>query len=273
MSRGDDDRPSDWIGYLQPVGLVVAPAALARIGAWPTPQRAADGEAVARALAGFADDAWPFFRDVLGWPAGRVAGAPGGPTLPEALRVAFREQDTLLEPHWAVSAPDGTTQLLVRIEGDLVLDRRGALDGWEATAQQRFERLLRETGVMAGVIVGTRETGRLGGETEAVLRLVVAPRGEVSGHMSWPLGPLAEVGGRGMLAGLKLLLDAHALFTGPPSHRLPSLLAESRAAQADVSSRLAGQVSWATTAWSGGCTPPTCRAPPSSEPSPPTWRA
>ncbi|MEP9400813.1 Eco57I restriction-modification methylase domain-containing protein [Sphingomonas silueang] len=244
MSRGDREGLHDWIGYLQPTGLVVAPAALARIGAWPAPQRGPDGEAVAEALATFDADPWPFFRDVLGWTPARVAGAPGGPPLGTDLRFAFREQDTLLEPHWAVLAPDGSVQLLVRIEAaGLMLDRRGTLDGWEPTAQQRFERLLRETGVGAGVLIGARETGRIDGpKTEPVLRLVVAPRGEVSGHMGWPLDALAAVSGRGMLAGLKLLLDAHALFTGPPSHRLPALLAESRAAQADVSSRLAGQV-------------------------------
>ncbi|MEH3037547.1 MAG: N-6 DNA methylase [Sphingomonas adhaesiva] len=235
----------DWIGYLQPVGLVVAPAALARIGLWPSPQGAADGQAVADALATVDTDAWPFFRDILGWDATRVAGAPGGPLLPDTLRIALREQGTVLEPHWAVMAADGTPQLLVRIEApDLLLDQRGTSDGWEATAQQRFERLLRETGVMAGVIIGARDTGRRDAAAvgEVVLRLVVAPRGEVSGHMTWPLAALAQTSGRGMLAGLKLLLDAHALFTGPPSHRLPAMLAESRAAQADVSTRLAGQV-------------------------------
>lgn len=239
MSRADATGLHDWIGYLQPVGLVVAPAALARIGAWPAPQHARDGAAVAEALA--TGDPWRFFHDILGWPAERVAGAPGGPPLPDTLRIAFPEQDTLLEPHGAVLAGDGTPQLLVRIE-HVILDRRATLDGWEATAQQRFERLLRESGVLAGVLIGLRETGRQDAPTERLLRLVVAPRGEVSGHMSWPLDMLAGVGGRTMLAGLKLLLDAHALFSGPPSHRLPALLSESRAAQADVSARLAGQV-------------------------------
>ncbi|MFV0921398.1 Eco57I restriction-modification methylase domain-containing protein [Sphingomonas parapaucimobilis] len=231
----------DWIGYLQPVGLVVAPAALARIGLWLSPQGPADGEAVTRAVAGFADDPWSFFHTILGWPANRVLR---GETLPDALRIAFPEQDTLLEPHGAIPAPDGTIQLLVRIETpELILDKRGTLPGWEATAQERFERLLRETGVGAGVIVGACETGRKDGPaTEPVLRLVVVPRGEASGHISWPLARLGDVSGRPMLAGLKLLLDAHALFSGPPSHRLPAILAESRAAQAEVSSRLAGQV-------------------------------
>lgn len=231
----------DWIGYLQPVGLVVAPAALARIGLWPSPQGPADGEAVAQAVAGFADDPWSFFHTILGWPASRVLR---GEALPEALRIAFPEQDTLLEPHGAIAAPDGTIQLLVRIEApDLILDKRGTLPGWEATAQQRFERLLRETGVGAGILVGAGETGRKDGPaTEPILRLVVVPRGEASGHISWPLARLGDVSGRPMLGGLKLLLDAHALFSGPPSHRLPAILAESRVAQAEVSSRLAGQV-------------------------------
>ncbi len=239
MSRADAHGLHDWIGYLQPVGLVVAPAALARIGAWPAPQHARDSMAVAAALADA--DPWRLFHDILGWPADRVAGAPGGPAIPDTLRIAFPEQDTLLEPHGVVLTGDGAPHLLVRIE-DVILDRRATLDGWEATAQQRFERLLRETGILAGVLIGLRETGRHDAPTERVLRLVVAPRGEVSGHMSWPLDALASVGGRAMLAGQKLLLDAHALFTGPPSHRLPALLAESRAAQADVSARLAGQV-------------------------------
>ncbi|WP_156361404.1 Eco57I restriction-modification methylase domain-containing protein [Sphingomonas sp. Leaf67] len=239
MSRADAHGLHDWIGYLQPVGLVVAPAALARIGAWPAPQHARDSTAVAAALADA--DPWRLFHDILGWPADRVAGAPGGPAIPDTLRIAFPEQDTLLEPHGVVLTADGAPQLLVRIE-DVILDRRATLDGWEATAQQRFERLLRETGILAGVLIGLRETGRHDAPAERVLRLVVAPRGEVSGHMSWPLDALGSVGGRAMLAGLKLLLDAHALFTGPPSHRLPALLAESRAAQADVSARLAGQV-------------------------------
>ncbi len=254
MSGILDGGRHDWLGYLQPTGLVVAPAVLARLGLWPEPQRARDGEVVAVALDRLAGgEPWPLFRDVLGWPAERVLGLPDGPPLPDRLTISLREGETLLRPDWAVRAPSGDpagedVQLLVRIEEPgVVLDRRGALDGWEATAQQRFERLLRETGVPAGVLVGLRETGRKPAEGEAaplepVLRLVVAPKGEASGHASWPLPALAEVSGRGMLAGLKLLLDAHALFTGAPSHRLPTLLAESRAAQAAVSARLAGQV-------------------------------
>ena len=51
--------------------------------------------------------------------------------------------------------------------------QRGALDGWEATPHQRFERLLRETGVFTGVLV-----------TDHELRLIYAPRGETSGWLA-----------------------------------------------------------------------------------------
>jgi hypothetical protein len=246
VSRPLDGGRHAWLGFLQPTGLVVAPAALARLGLWPEPPGPGERAAVAAALPAFAaGDPWPFCRDVLGWPADRVLGLPGGVPVPADYTRSLRDGETLLEPHWAIAAADGQgVQLLLRIEGDdAPLDRRGALDGWEATPHQRFERLLRETGVVAGVLVGHRETGRRDGAAlEPVLRLVVAPRGEAAGHATWPVAALAEVAGRGMLAGLKLLLDAHALFTGAPSHRLPAVLAASREAQTEVSAKLAGQV-------------------------------
>jgi hypothetical protein len=90
---------------------------------------------------------------------------------------------------------------------------------------------LRETGVYAGLLV-----------TDKALRLIYAPRGETSGHLTFPIRPLGTVSGRPMLGGLKLLLDRSSLFTNADSHRLPALLKESRDAQAAVSTALAEQV-------------------------------
>ena len=60
------------------------------------------------------------------------------------------------KPTWAVAElgeGEQRWQLLVRVEAAGVdPDKRGALDGWEATPHQRFERLLRDTGVFAGLI-------------------------------------------------------------------------------------------------------------------------
>ena len=118
-------------------------------------------------------DPWTFFEDILGWRAAQVAGAPGGLPLPEDLSLKVEESDTEIAPHWAVADPDGGWQILVRIEAPGVdPDERGALEGWEATPHQRFERLLRETGVPIGLLI-----------TDEELRLVYAPRGETTGWL------------------------------------------------------------------------------------------
>ncbi|HWE99126.1 MAG TPA: DNA methyltransferase [Caulobacteraceae bacterium] len=122
------------------------------------------------------------------------------------------------------------------------LDRRGAMEGWDATASQQMERLLRETGAPAGLILGGVAREREQARPRPVIRLVSAPRGETSGWMDFPLKGLTETAGRPMLGGLKLLLGRSALHTGAPEHRLPALLKESRESQANVSTALAGQV-------------------------------
>ena len=76
------DPNAEWIGNVQPIGLVVAANVLARHGLNPAEQTRADTEAV-RALLSADDegpalpDPWAFFTQVLGWRAAQVAGAPG----------------------------------------------------------------------------------------------------------------------------------------------------------------------------------------------------
>ena len=68
MSGMLDGGRHDWLGYLQPVGLVVTGAVLARIGLWPEPQGAADSRLAAETVEALATgDAWPLFGDLLGW--------------------------------------------------------------------------------------------------------------------------------------------------------------------------------------------------------------
>jgi len=231
------DPNSEWLGHLQPVGLVVAPSVLSRHGLVPEEQGRADTEAATRFLAESEHgpalaDPWAFFSQILGWRPAQVAGAPGGPPLPEDLSAWLPESETRLAPHWAVQSPDGGWQLLIRLEAPNVApDARGALDGWEATPHQRLERLLREIGVQTGLLLTDKE-----------LRVVHAPRGETSGWLSFPLRSLRGVAGRPMLGGLKLLLSSFRLHNDAPDRRLPALLKASRDAQAEVSTKLASQV-------------------------------
>jgi methylase of polypeptide subunit release factors len=102
---------------------------------------------------------------------------------------------------------------------------------WRASPQERFERLLRETGVEAGLLFNG-----------AQLRLVVAPKGESSGYLTFPLADLAEVSGRLMFSGLDLLLGQSHVFLDPDGYRLIDVLKKSRSFQAVVSNALADQV-------------------------------
>jgi hypothetical protein len=234
------DPALEWLDHVQPVGLLVAPAVLKDLILEPTPQSQIDSAEVELlidpdpakpALA----DPWTFVEAILGWEARMVAGAPGGPTLPDSLSLRLPEHDTTLSPDWAVAEPSGGElpwQLMVKLEAQGIdPDQRGALGGWEATPHQRFERLLRETGVSAGLMI-----------TDKDIRLVYAPKGETSGWLAFPIRSLATVGGRAMLGGLKLMLDRGRLFTDSEDRRLPAVLKKSREAQAAVSTALAEQV-------------------------------
>lgn len=251
MAQGDIDETSQWLNYLQPEGLVLGANVLRNSGLTPLRQGALETEAAAEALglptkAEREDDrifvlrdAWRFLHGILDWPARYVAGAPDGPAVPPDLSRTLPEHGTLLEPHMALlwrdgeAEPDLPAQLLVLVHADLNPDARGQFgaDEWEASPHQRLERLLRETGVGAGILIAKN-----------TLRLVYAPRGETAGWITWPLAALGRVEGRPMLAGMKLCLGRNAFWTGPKETRLRTLLKLSREAQNEVSEKLSSQV-------------------------------
>ena len=94
-----------------------------------------------------------------------------------------------------------------------------------------MERLLRQTGVPAGLLFNGRS-----------LRLVSAPRGESSGWLDLHVADMVTTAGRPMLAALRLLLSETRLLSLPREKRLAALLEDSRKYQNEVSERLAEQV-------------------------------
>ena len=203
------DPDLEWLDLIRPTGLVLSPTVIKERGLVPERQTAADSAALRR-LPDSEDgpalpEPWRLFAEILGWDAalrrrrtGRARRCPT--TSPSPSRSTTRRS----APDWAVQGfgEDAPWQLLVRLEpAGVDPDRRGEADGWEATPHQRFERLLRETGVLVGVLVSDQE-----------LRLIYAPKGETSGWLAFPLRSLATVAGRPMLAGLKLVLDRFRLF-------------------------------------------------------------
>ena len=241
----------EWLGFIQPHGLVVSPPALLKAGAFVNRQ---DTHRQAL-LAGCADerelapggnpqqcirDFREFAAAVLGWgfsPRG-YAGFTEAAPIPEELTLPLPDYGETLRPDFAVrerdpGSGDSPWQLLVQVlaagqEFDRPAPGAGGLD---ASAQGRAERLLRATGVPAGVLVNG-----------VALRLISAPRGESSGWIDFRFADLLTTAGRPLCSALHLLLGEQRLLALPRHERLTAVLADSRLYQNEVSERLAEQV-------------------------------
>ena len=239
----------EWLGFIQPTGLVVSAPALVHAGAILNradaegqrrlreciEERELDAEGPVPFIPDFND----FARSVLDWnfsPKG-YAGTDERP-IPSELEVALPDYGETLRPDFAVIERDpqeGTTpwQLLVRtLEPNQDFDRiapgRGKL---EASSHGRMERLLRQTGVPAGILFNGRS-----------LRLISAPRGESSGWMDFHVADMVQTAGRPLCTALRLLLRQSRLLSLPSQQRFAALLESSRKFQNEVSERLAEQV-------------------------------
>jgi len=253
----------EWLGFVQPTGLVVSAPALVRAGAI-LDRCDAEGQRLVRACL---DNAGPaaavreppppyygpggvepepgiadfraFAATVLGWsfsPKG-YAGTPECPIPPE-LEVPLPEAGETLRPDYAVrelDPRDGASpwQLLVCVlEPGEDFDRpQRDVGHLELSPHSRMERLLRQTGVPAGLLVNAR-----------ALRLISAPRGESSGWCAFRVADMVQTAGRPISAALRLLLSERRLLALPRHQRLAALLADSRKFQNEVSERLAEQV-------------------------------
>ncbi len=246
----DTSAHLEWLGFIQPNGLVVSAPALVKAGATLNRQDA-EGQAL---LAGCVDqrvvfpgrDPEPYVRDfrefasaVLGWglsPRG-YAGTEESP-VPDDLTVVLPDYGETLQPDYAVRERDARNgaskwQLLVQVlavgQG---FDKATSGDGGlEASPQGRVERLLRGTGVSAGVLFNG-----------VALRLISAPRGESSGWMDFRFADLINTAGRPLCSALRLLLSEQRLLALPRDQRLAALLESSRRYQNEVSERLSEQV-------------------------------
>lgn len=114
----------------------------------------------------------------------------------------------------------------------LDLDKPETVTGpWDYPPAAKFDRLLRHCRVPVGILTN-RE----------IVRLVYAPHGESSGHITFRIEDMVTVDGRPILDAFVMLLSATRFFGVAKEHALPALLAESRKRQANVTNELAEQV-------------------------------
>jgi hypothetical protein len=239
-----------WLGFVQPHGLVVSAPALVRAGAILS-RSDSDGQRLLRSCARdrvfdpkkepapWLPDFRSFAGSVLGWSFSPkwYAGTPENPIRPE-LEVPLPDYEETLRPDFAVREPDprdggSPWQLLVQvIETGEDFDRPVRGGGTlEASGHSRMERMLRQTKVSAGLLFNGR-----------AIRLVSAPPGESSGWLDFCVADMVQPAGRPISTALRLLLSEKKLLTLPRGSRLAALLEESRRYQNEVSERLAEQV-------------------------------
>ena len=205
-----------------------------------------------------------FAGKVLGWnfSAKGYAGTEDAP-IPTELEVDLPDSSSLLRPDFAVrkepikepvrrERPAGAANeirdaqagdraspwqlLVVACEPSRQFDQakgrrsaNGAVS--DMSPHGRMERLLRETGVPAGLLFNG-----------ATLRLISAPRGESSGWLDFRVGDMLQTAGRPISTAMRELLGQSRLLSVPTERRLAALLENSRKYQNQVSERLAGQV-------------------------------
>ena len=251
MPKRDPHRDAhlEWIGFVRPTGLVVSAPALVRAGA--ILPRDPEGQRLLRACVAerrfhperepepWLPDFRAFASSVLSWnfsPKG-YAGTAEYPIPPE-LETPLQEGGEVLRPDFAVRERDprenaSAWQLIVKViePGEDFERVAGGAGRLEVSAHGRMERLLRQTGVPAGLLCNGRS-----------LRLVSAPRGESSGWLDVHVADMVTTAGRPIVAALRLLLSQTRLLSLPRDKRFASLLADSRRFQNEVSERLAEQV-------------------------------
>ena len=208
----------EWKGMTQPVGLVVEPIVLDRLGIFPEKsirvisdlQRRLDSlleeqteeNETYTAVTNFKD----FCIEVLNWQESDLIKTDEfySDKSEKQIFVELEDYGEILKPDWIVpeiNKQDNTKNVQILVKElklgtpfDDIFNDPENKKRWEATHQQRFERLLKDSENPLGIIWNGIS-----------LRLVYAPRGESSGHITFPLEPMISVDGRPMIGALEML--------------------------------------------------------------------
>ena len=245
----------EWIGYLQPQGLVVSPPALLRAQAIVergNPER----QQSFREFVGTSTEGSPCIKDFVSFVRGFLEWSDdednldfvaldkeGEETLRDRLTLSLVEFQDTLAPDWVFfdefpedwedGQPDPLLMLIKEWPSSQPFDQKvSQAEGWDAAPHERMERLLRESGVEIGLLTNG-----------CAFRLLYAPRGESAGHMDFPVEAMLETSGRLILNAFQMLLSFHRLKGESSSEkRLHALLQQSRKYQNEVSETLSQQV-------------------------------
>jgi hypothetical protein len=224
---------ADWIGMLQPDGLVVSIRVLDELDLYV---RQPQDKVVAWRDA-TPDDALPDLETLaawLDWPEAALQEPPAG------VRLDLPDLRATVAPTHVLRDRAGRPALWVAWTRQS-LDKPPPGEVWPASPTERLERLLARATPPVGLLVGPEH-----------IRLTYAPPGEAPGRLTFRVSELRTTDGRLLLDALYMLLGAPRVYNPPSGLSLAEVLRASRSRQEQVTERLAIQVQGALAALLAG---------------------
>ena len=226
-----------WLGYLNPTGLVFAPNALENaqvvINEGVISEQKEFLNFVTKTtndeieFTGFENTRELFFK-ILNW---RESDLNSDQELVTQYSFSHPQFGEVVSPSYVAKVTDEKVILIHESEQDDFDKTASTEDSWNSSPHFKFERLLREKQVSTGIIVSKKQ-----------LRLIFAPRGESSGYIDFPFKIMYQPSGRLVFSAFRELLSDTKVFNAPKGESLIEILELSRKYQAQVSIDLSGQV-------------------------------
>ena len=226
-----------WIGYLNPTGLVFSPNALddaqAVINEGVVSEQKEFLSLVTKTVnentefIGF-ENVRDLFLKVLNW---RDTDLNNDSGLIIQYSFSHPQFGEVVSPSYISKVNEDKIILIQELKLEDFDETAKSEDAWNSSPHFKFERLLREKQVSTGIIV-----------SKSKLRIIFAPRGESSGYIDFPFKVMYQPSGRLVFAAFRELLSDAKVFNSPKGQSLIEILELSRKYQAQVSIELSGQV-------------------------------
>jgi hypothetical protein len=236
-SNKSTEYHQQWIGYLNPTGLVFSPNALddaqVVINEGVISEQKEFSTLVTTTIndntdfIGFKNVLDLFFK-VLNW---RESDLDSDQTIITQYSFSHPQFGEVVSPTYVAKVNAEKVILIQQLDQNDFDKTANTEDAWNSSPHFKFERLLREKQISTGFIVSKEK-----------LRLIFAPRGESSGYIDFPFKIMYQPSGRLVFAAFKELLSDAKVFNSPKGQSLIEILELSRKYQAQVSIDLSGQV-------------------------------
>lgn len=236
-SKRSVEYHQQWIGFLNPTGLVFSPHALDDAQVVINESVISEQKDLYALVTKTIDDNVEFtgfenvldiFYKILNW---RESDLISDQEFISKYSFSHPQFGEMISPDYIAKVGDDKLILIQKMSHDDFDKSSLSEDDWNSSPHFKFERLLRETQVPTGILVSGKK-----------LRLIFAPRGESSGYIDFPFHLMYQPSGRLVFSAFRELLSDAKIFNSQKGQSLIEILELSRKYQAQVSIELSGQV-------------------------------